>query len=391
MIRNTNDLGQYRFYWVTPGRYVVAAEGPLGGVLQADPVSAFEQGVSRGNNELRENYPRQFYPGFPEEEKAAAIELSPGAEIRAIDLTLTAAKGFFVRGRVIDALTGQPLPKVSVSGLGGSRYIQNSEGTFEFFNVLRGTYTLTATIGGDAISALLNQNSTQPRGAATVIVADADVENVVLAVAAPRVVRGNIRVEGALVAPSQVGRSRFNLVPESRPPGSSGIIGVPTNADGTFSFGSIVDGMFRISMPNLPAGLYLKEARLDGVDMLNGFARIGSAEKLELLISSNAGTVEGMVTDDLGNPRSGIQTVLVPKQRHRTDLFKRVLSDPNGRFTISGIAPGEYKAFAWAGLEEYEYFDPAVLAAYESMGRVIQIAESSRQTVSLRVIEGQQP
>jgi hypothetical protein len=393
--RSTNDLGEYRFYWVTPGRYVVSAQGATGGgLLTLDAVSAFEMGVSRGSNEVRGSYPEQFYPGFPDEERATVVEAPPGIEVRGIDFTMTSARGFRIKGRVIDAATGQAPPQMSIGGLGGVRFFQNAKaGAFEFENILPGTYVLTATASTTAIAAMISPDSSLPSGRSTVVVADADVEDVLLTLSRPPLIQGNIRVEGALHPSAQLGRLRFNLVPRSTQSSTGPVssMAVTTNAEGTFVVGGVAEGMFRVSMPTLPAGFYLKAARLDDADMLHDFRRIASPGQLDLVLSSQGGVVEGVVMDEQRRPVSGIQTVLVPNQRERTDLFKRVLSDRNGRFSISGIAPGEYKIFAWAELEDYAYFDPAVMDKYGAQGSLVRIGESSRQTLELKTIMGAQP
>lgn len=384
----TNDLGEYRFYWVTPGRYLVTAEGSAGpSGLALDPVSAFDQAVGRGINEVAGNYPRRFYPGFTEEQKASILEVPARADVRGIDFTLAGVQGFRVRGRVVDARTGEPPPQMSVTGMGATRYFTNAgNGAFEYANVPPGRYVVSATASASAsIASLVSPDSSQPRGTATVVVADADVDDVILTISAPRLVRGVIRFEGAVDSPPRAGSLRFSLVPQSRPASGSGVLTVSANEDGTFAFGSSSDDAYRVSMPNLPEGFYLKEARSEGVDVLDGFGRI-AGDRLELLVSSKAGTIEGAVTDEVDGSHAGIQVVLVPGRRHRTDLFIRAVTDANGRFRIAGIPPGEYKAFAWTGLEDYGYFDPAVLDSYEVRGRAVQVEESSRQLLELQAI-----
>jgi hypothetical protein len=41
---------------------------------------------------------------------------------------------------------------------------------------------------------------------------------------------------------------------------------------------------------------------------------------------------------------------LIPAQnlRRNSQLYKRTTTDMNGQFTIHGIAPGQYTAFAWS-------------------------------------------
>ena len=67
--------------------------------------------------------------------------------------------------------------------------------------------------------------------------------------------------------------------------------------------------------------------------------------------------------------------------------YGRVLGDPSGKFTIRGIAPGEYKIFAWDGIpgtvaEQNAEF----LAPIESKGVAVIIRGGSSQTVQLTAL-----
>ena len=79
--------------------------------------------------------------------------------------------------------------------------------------------------------------------------------------------------------------------------------------------------------------------------------------------------------------------VLVPERdRDHSELFQRAIAALEGRFRFPSVPPGNYKLFAWEALEPNAYFDPEVLRPVEQRGRVIQLAESSRQTVDMIVI-----
>jgi hypothetical protein len=67
-------------------------------------------------------------------------------------------------------------------------------------------------------------------------------------------------------------------------------------------------------------------------------------------------------------------------------LFKTTTADTMGHFSITGIAPGEYKLFAWEQIEESAYQDPEFLKPYESQGQAITIREGSRENAQLKVI-----
>jgi hypothetical protein len=79
--------------------------------------------------------------------------------------------------------------------------------------------------------------------------------------------------------------------------------------------------------------------------------------------------------------------VVIPDRfRDRKELFKSVSADQDGRFTISTIAPGDYKVFAWESIEPFSWFDPEILRREEQAGKPIRFEESSRMRVDLRVI-----
>jgi hypothetical protein len=111
------------------------------------------------------------------------------------------------------------------------------------------------------------------------------------------------------------------------------------------------------------------------------------APTLDIVLSTKVSQVEGVVTDAKLQPAPGIQAVLVPDtNRDRIDLYKVAVSDQNGKFTLRGIAPGDYKVFAWEDLEPNAYFDPDLLRRSEAAGKPVRISESSKQSVNVQVI-----
>ena len=81
--------------------------------------------------------------------------------------------------------------------------------------------------------------------------------------------------------------------------------------------------------------------------------------------------------------------MLVPEaHRERSELFRTASTDQNGRFTIPGVPPGDYKVFAWESIESYGYFDPELLRRDDAKGQRIKIQESDKQTADLRLIPG---
>jgi len=53
---------------------------------------------------------------------------------------------------------------------------------------------------------------------------------------------------------------------------------------------------------------------------------------------------------------------------------------------MRGLAPGDYKLFAWEGLENYGYFDPDVMRRAEALGKPVHVGESSKLAVEGKII-----
>src|SRR4029453_16595319 len=79
---------------------------------------------------------------------------------------------------------------------------------------------------------------------------------------------------------------------------------------------------------------------------------------LDVLLSRSSGRVDGTVVDSRGQGVPGVQAVLVPAQRMRWrfDLFRTATTDSAGRFSMTGIPPGDYSLFSWEALEPFAYF-----------------------------------
>ena len=107
---------------------------------------------------------------------------------------------------------------------------------------------------------------------------------------------------------------------------------------------------------------------------------------MEVVISRNVGQIDGTVVDDRGKPVPGVQAILIPDNRGRTELYKTATTDQDGRFVMRGITPGDYKVFAWEAMETYGYFDPEVVRRSEVLGKVVRVAESSRLSVEGKII-----
>lgn len=375
----TNDLGEYRIYGLAPGRYYVSATwfsmtllsvtgGPLSASITSEP-----------------HYAPTYFPGTADAVQATPLDLTPGAELRGIDVRLLRVPTIRIRGRVINAVAGLSSRGVTVAlharnSLNASRIFSApvaAGGTFEIRGVTPGVYYLIAwSVEGEQ-----RYETSQPLD-----VGITNIEGVELVLAPGVELSGRVRVEGGKVDLAS-GDLRVSIEPAEDRPEWSGLTRV--KEDGSFVVSNLSPGSYRISTWGGPEGTYLKSARLGDVDVLPGLElRPGQpAGQLELVLGANAARVEGVITDDQNEALPGVQVWIIPDSRRRSEtrLFQAATTDQKGRFVLRSLAPGEYKLFAWDGLEPGAEHDAEFLQKYEEKGKAVSLREGSRESVPMKL------
>jgi hypothetical protein len=367
----TNDLGEYRIYGITPGRYSIAAGIPDSGTssrfLEA---YSFDDQVRNGQNAVHVDYAYIYYPGVTELKKASWIDIQPGSHHSDIDFTLTRQRLFNVHGKVTMSTTGRPPDHLNWSGASGG--YDAMTGRFDLKGLLPGNYAFG--LSWQSLHAFV-----------TFVVTNSDVDLPAVTLMQPATLSGRIQVEGTL--PPNFPFSRLYVRLQRSEMGDYEVSSTDVRADGTFDLGDIpVGSEYRVMIPALPSGFYLKTARLGGADALQNYVPITRSANLDIVISSSSGQIRGSVINNQLQPLAAAQVVLIPDKRDRTELFKPEFTDKNGRFIIAGVPPGDYKLFAWEDLARFAFFDPEILAQFEERGKAIHVEESSEQNIELKAL-----
>ncbi len=407
----TDDRGEYRVFWVPPGRYIVGVSARPGAV-------SLLLGISQ-NVFADHTFPATYYPGTLDPTRASSIEIQPGTEVSGIDMVIVQPMTFRVRGRVVDQTTGKPpqtanvsiSPRQEVTGqtivlissIAGNGTYNSADGSFEVRNVIPGTYWLraqtstslnaplspavltTARTASDLLdSVLLGRNMAQ----VPVEVIGSDVEGVVLTMTPGVSIPIHLSADGQEL--SSIGYDRVRVLLRPTAPGANastqrGSFG----PDGNSRLEGVPNGEYRITVSLPSPDVYVKEARFERTDVLNEPWEVTdqTSGALTIVLSTKGGQVEGRLIDALSQPVGGNQVALIPDQNtDRPELYKSANTDQDGHFLIRGIPPGGYRLFSWEALEPNAYYDPEVLSQYEAQGKPVRIQESGKETVELKII-----
>jgi hypothetical protein len=396
----TNDLGEYRLFWLQPGQYFVSTtydSSPQRGAMGGGPRrpvflgprggNAGVESVEGGEDEARIPI---YYPGTPDPQAAAPINLQSGTLFSGVDLTVAAVHTFSVRGQVISSASGQPVANVNVvleprqrPGSRGpimrGRANGANRGSFEIAGVLPGSYDLVA---------ISNDRNNRMSARVPVDISGSDIQNVSVVLSPGFSVAGHVTIEGAS---QDVSRIRFTLRPSASGVQFGGAIpAAPVQADGTFTLQQVGQDIYRMNWNGVPRGFYVKTARLGAVDVLRDGLKLERQPTvpLEVVISSDTGTVDATVVTDKQEPSINTTFVLVPSPdlRFRNDLYRTGATDGMGRLHLDGVPPGDYKAFAWDEVENGAWQDPDFIQQFEDRGKPIRISANSAANLELRVI-----
>jgi hypothetical protein len=380
---STNDLGEYRMFDLDPGRYYLAA------AYAPWPNHGFEPLPVRN---LKQGYPTSFYPNTIDSSKAQLLTVRPGDEIASIDFRMQPANLSTVSGHI------QNVPPDSGGGVSVFMYPRGSDlyssfdrndlqcftstkdGKFSIHRVPPGSYYIQASV-------LLQDPRDAAQTRLELEVTDSDLEGVTLTFPPSLTIQGRLLWESG----KQKDLEFLRLFLRPTDDESLGVMPRAPKPDGSFSFKSVREGDYHPMVQSSNDDCFVKSARLGSTSMIDGTLsiRAGADSPLEITISCRAPRLTGQVLTSDSLPAVGVYVVLIPDAplREKTFLYAKQETDQNGKFSLRGIEPGDYKVFSWSSVEEDAWFDPEWLKPYESSGTSVHLEEGDQKSIELKLIE----
>jgi hypothetical protein len=388
LVAKTNDRGEYRTPLHPDGEYYVRVSIP-------------------DELDTGRRLPRTvFYPGTLNSGNAISVRLK-GEDVSGIDIQIPATPVFSVSG----TLTNIALPKLDPNRESQARInkpfyaitsddpdnIKDSE-LFAVANNDPGIesgfpFTIRGLAPGNYYLDHFFASEQGPVAARTLVrVEDRNIEGLQIALAPTPEIRGRVVAADVQNVPwnrVSVGARAKELLPLGRS------FSLPRRVDpqtGQFTLLDLTPGVaYNIVVSGLPPDAYIADMRQGGVSVYNeGTIRSGTAYgEVEIKVSLQGGVVQGVVRDVLGQtvPKAGVVLVPSSPRRGNTQLYKRMAADNEGQFRLTGVAPGEYKLFAWPTLPEGEpEEDEPFLSRYEARGVAVRVAAATSTSATVTVV-----
>jgi uncharacterized protein (DUF2141 family) len=404
----TDDRGVYRIYGLPAGEYVVAAQSqqraagvPVGEVRTMSAAGPSARGVT---------HTPVFFPGVTDVARASRVTLAAGEERTGIDMQLQYVPLAIVSGSV-QLTPGATAPVIMMARLGDTSGVESvpisradADGRFTFTNVRPGQYMLIARSGQASPVTTSGSPLIVPPGpvqwaTAEVTVDGDDLSNVALSLQPPITIAGRLAFEGARPAP-ELGSLRLPLPFAGQMVGSyqASLPQIQLEPGGRFVLSGILPGVYRVGALNQPlqgirapiGGWWLKSLVIDGRDILDAPLEIRQgADDAVATFTDQASEISGTVKDAHGAAASDLFVVVFSADRASWFFNSRrvagVRADPQGRFAIRNLPPGDYRAVATSDLEQNEWFEPSVLERLTAAATPLTIAGVEKKTVDLIV------
>jgi hypothetical protein len=396
---STDDLGNFRLYGLAPGEYVVVAE-------------------ARGNTFVQPNAPPEteeervgmlttYYPGAADEGSAQRVRTRTGAETSGIEIRMVSGRMLHISGMVVDSqgkgdtrFNVQLMQRTGFNGFNNFGLNMDATGHFQGRNIPPGDYKLVAR-------QMINRPPNTPPNtlidqgefAVVPISLTNDVDDLLVTTSPGATITGQIVYESGPPTPLPSGAPAQPPRINATPPDPQNFGGLPTpqgvqaSADLTFTMkGFMGEYMIRANGGNQ----YMKSVQLNGQDITDTPREFKDGDKITVVMTTRASTIEGTVSDDKGQPANGGALLLFSEDKSgwRTNSVhtRRSGVDITGHFRLQGLLPGRYFLIALpqerANALNYGSSDPSLLEQFAKEATSITVAEDEQRQVDLKISSG---
>lgn len=389
----TDDLGRFRLYGLEPGEYVVGAEARgMGG----PPL----EGVSEG-------FVITYFPSALNEREASRVRVVGTGDSGDVEIMLVRTRTFQISGTIMDSqgrMVMRPNAMLMRPTGGGSGFSSSgvsnvdASGKFTIRDVVPGEYRLVVrpAFTGPPSEQPPQKGQPRPEYATVPLSVSADIEDLVVVTQPGTTVSGQV-VFAEGTPPTVPSGIRIMAQPGERMmmmgPSPNVVVGSNLQFTLTDMFGP---QLIRVS--GLQPGHALKAVMLGATEITDTPVEFkpDHSRQLEVVVTTRASTLDGIVTNDRGEPAEEVMVLAIPEDKSSWKVGSPRLRmtgvTKGGKFELRGLLAGRYYVVAFPRGRVFltpdlapEAFEPLVKDA-----TAVVVGEDDKRTIDLRLAKDPQ-
>jgi hypothetical protein len=351
----TDEAGEFRVFGLAAGHYYLGATAPT---IRPAKLA----------------YAPTLYPDATDISAALAIELQPGTEEH-MKLCLRQVPAYRVRGMISHGgsaniwLHPQESHRFPVTLNLGASWDEKTK-TFTVSSVPAGRYVLEGTA---QIDGRLQRVRT------TISVDDADLNGILLEPDSLPEVNGGVTKDGRAATRGEISHIQLRSLQ------NQAVAKIEDN--GSFRFSDLAPDSYQVVV--LATGsAYVRSIRQGGRDVEREGIVIGQLppDPLEIEMSSHGGTINGVIIVSGSHTEAaivGLFRSIGGELVFDRQTYVSGFTTSSARFSLQGVAPGEYALLAWPSDAQIAYAEPDFMRQYYSRGKTVRVTEDARLSVIL--------
>jgi hypothetical protein len=231
------------------------------------------------------------------------------------------------------------LEQPGVDDFGSSRQSRTDEkGSFKLKGIPSGSYVIVAYEEGEGVMTGQARQKLEIGGES--------IESLTISLGGGATFQGRVTVSGpGSLTLEQIGVTLFPIDEDGQLGGHGRV-----KKDGTFEITSVKDGNYAVRVWGLEHDWYVESVRFGGDNILEKGLQVekgAGGGRLEVVVGSASAQVEGSVNDG-SQAMIGAHVRITPEPETPYNRFRSrsAKTDQAGHFSMTGLAPGEYRMFA---------------------------------------------
>ncbi len=362
---STNESGSYRFDNLAPGRYVIRTTPQAVFPLYANFISDSQYTPMV--------YPAQYFPGAPDYSSAQPLELKPGQEAEA-DFSIVPVRALRISGTVLNPWTN--LAAICEDSNGEqvtATAVDPRSGRFIMRQIPAGSYTIIFRSSDAQGSAYYAEQA--------VDVSTANVDD--LRVVLQPLASIPITVAGTSDSAARP-QLQVHLIAKQKRQGGGEIYASqkPESTEGSLVLQSVPPGEYTVSA-QIFGQQCIGSITSGSLDLLQNDLTVqqgSTPQPIEVTLREDCAALSGTVDPD-ATEAPGRMAILVPELESSEPKLAPV--QPGGAFSFVGIAPGEYRAYAFSDIDNLEYANPEMMRDFAGQG--VTLSSNQKAQINLKL------